>query len=386
MKQLHYFVAGGCLALIIAVPAASAQTQGTMAGSVQEPSWKELRLADNEVLGVVDPGGILVTALETEPGAVGFVVDLGNGVLFEGTEDHVGGLLSLRLVDAAGLPHAIEGLDLELLARAYHALVQHPEILDLAAADSLLRYLNWIAEAPLGTTIDVQVALPAALATSLCKKVGKNVTAYWDHITGSSSKAYRLDCAQGDCMGRCGQGCGDGFGPAYAVQQFTQDCLNHDGCVDALGYLSPSCQDEFLATADDAAVAKDCNAIAGVWKLKYKTTPSVSSRRMNFSMNRKGKFTGDVHVAQGRYVTIKGKRENPPPLLKGATIKVPLWMTSSACDYAPLGFAKATVIGVNYCGKIRGRLTGGTWNTFRDCRMSTPLGWTGKVVLKRKKW
>ncbi len=49
-------------------------------------------------------------------------------------------------------------------------------------------------------------------------------------------------------MGRCGTGCG--FGSGFGV--YTQDCLDHDECVNWHGYSWLGCQDEFYETFNDA--------------------------------------------------------------------------------------------------------------------------------------
>ena len=71
------------------------------------------------------------------------------------------------------------------------------------------------------------------------------------------------------CFGRCGTGCiGDPGGPGGLIQNdvniFTQNCFNHDACVDALGDLHPCCMEMFLLTIDDFYNGTDCTPVLTV--------------------------------------------------------------------------------------------------------------------------
>ena len=61
-----------------------------------------------------------------------------------------------------------------------------------------------------------------------------------------------IEYGYGNCLGRCGGGCGGGTA-------FTWDCLDHDQCV-RTGHDTASlwCDDDFVATWDDAALAPNC--------------------------------------------------------------------------------------------------------------------------------
>ncbi|MBI5445809.1 MAG: formylglycine-generating enzyme family protein [Deltaproteobacteria bacterium] len=61
--------------------------------------------------------------------------------------------------------------------------------------------------------------------------------------------------AEGDCFGRCGVGC-EFLGEDDPV--YTQNCFNHDGCVDALGRIHPYCNQMFLYCAKDFLLGEEC--------------------------------------------------------------------------------------------------------------------------------
>ena len=63
----------------------------------------------------------------------------------------------------------------------------------------------------------------------------------------------------GDCFGRCGKGCiGDGP-PNNDLNIFTQNCFNHDGCVEVLGLIHPWCNQMFLYAIPDFFLGSDCS-------------------------------------------------------------------------------------------------------------------------------
>jgi hypothetical protein len=68
------------------------------------------------------------------------------------------------------------------------------------------------------------------------------------------------------CFGRCGSGCiGDPGGPGGLAQNdlniFTQNCFNHDACVDALSDANPCCVAMFALTIDDFYNGTDCTPV-----------------------------------------------------------------------------------------------------------------------------
>jgi hypothetical protein len=79
-------------------------------------------------------------------------------------------------------------------------------------------------------------------------------TYYW---TGSAWTTQGFDHANwpyeyGNCYGRCGSDCGSGH-------VYSQDCLDHDGCVrNGHAIASFWCDDEFTSTTDDFSFAPNC--------------------------------------------------------------------------------------------------------------------------------
>ena len=74
---------------------------------------------------------------------------------------------------------------------------------------------------------------------------------------------------QTGCFGRCGSGCiGDPGNPGGLLQNdvniFTQNCFNHDACVDALGDLHPCCMEMFQNVIDDFYNGTDCTPVLTV--------------------------------------------------------------------------------------------------------------------------
>lgn len=62
----------------------------------------------------------------------------------------------------------------------------------------------------------------------------------------------------GECQGRCGKGCiGDGI-PDNGLDIFTQNCFNHDKCVEVRGYFDDYCNQMFLYTINDFLFGTPC--------------------------------------------------------------------------------------------------------------------------------
>ena len=80
-------------------------------------------------------------------------------------------------------------------------------------------------------------------------------TTYYWHSNGWTTQAYdhaSWPYEYGDCYGRCGSDCGSGH-------VYSQDCLNHDGCVrNGHSIASFWCDDEFTASTDDFSFAPNC--------------------------------------------------------------------------------------------------------------------------------
>jgi hypothetical protein len=80
-------------------------------------------------------------------------------------------------------------------------------------------------------------------------------TYYWHSDVGWTTQAYdhaAWPYEYGNCYGRCGSDCGGGH-------VYSQDCLNHDGCVrNGHSMASFWCDDEFASTTDDFSFAPNC--------------------------------------------------------------------------------------------------------------------------------
>lgn len=77
---------------------------------------------------------------------------------------------------------------------------------------------------------------------------------YWDGSQWQCGEPdhWQRPYVQGDCFGRCGPGCG-------TVGVYSEDCLNHDGCVrNGHSLASPYCDDQFLACIDDEIFGPNC--------------------------------------------------------------------------------------------------------------------------------
>lgn len=70
--------------------------------------------------------------------------------------------------------------------------------------------------------------------------------------SGYKYNSFQREVGGGSCFGRCGIGClNDG-------NKYTQDCFNHDGCVNALGILNWKCNIMFTWCIDDYLLAPEC--------------------------------------------------------------------------------------------------------------------------------
>ncbi|MBL8021657.1 MAG: hypothetical protein JNM27_18440 [Leptospirales bacterium] len=98
------------------------------------------------------------------------------------------------------------------------------------------------------TAVGVQSVQPALHSTSLCDK-------QWKMHTGNYpiGKTFTHLVHDQQCFGRCGMGCAGIPNNAY-----TQACFNHDGCVDARGYLDFYCDIIFGAAVPDYTLAPGC--------------------------------------------------------------------------------------------------------------------------------
>jgi len=83
---------------------------------------------------------------------------------------------------------------------------------------------------------------------------GTGSTFYWRNNAWSTQAFDHASWPYeyGDCYGRCGSDCGSGH-------VYSQDCLDHDGCVrNGHDIASLWCDDEFTSSSDDFAFAPNC--------------------------------------------------------------------------------------------------------------------------------
>lgn len=122
-----------------------------------------------------------------------------------------------------------------------------------AEARSLLKFLSSFAKAGFEPhAVDLR-SLPSrrrpqgfAQMHILCERLGRPATGYFT----ARGQAWRQTMVVGshDCTGKCGQGCApDG---RWDQGTYTQECFNHDLCVDMTGENMGDCEDEFWAAAD----------------------------------------------------------------------------------------------------------------------------------------
>lgn len=103
---------------------------------------------------------------------------------------------------------------------------------------------------------------------NICSKIGQGSIAVYPGPTWDKSKingnpddwiAKGVTVGGANCFGRCGTGC-LGLCPG---EKYTQDCLNHDACCEAHGYINDGCMYIFKRCGfepfgDDCALGEDC--------------------------------------------------------------------------------------------------------------------------------
>jgi hypothetical protein len=117
----------------------------------------------------------------------------------------------------------------------------------------LSRHADWIADAPVGHTFDVQdVDVEDRMAPrttnddsiyNTCLAAGYWYTAYYDQGDGGTQWMWTRQANSGACLGRCGAGCN------IFDTDLMLDCFEHDTCLDHFGGSSlgdnANCGDEF---------------------------------------------------------------------------------------------------------------------------------------------
>lgn len=159
---------------------------------------------------------------------------------------------------------ALAQADIDALLALRDALGS-PERMALPHGELLLRHLDWLADAPADLVLGYHVierATTGRFRSATCNDDGLTclagtngtATAYYDKSGGActlvTNQTYGTN--QGWCRGRCGAGCPGWWFPD---DDYTQDCFDHDTCVDKLGAGNlgndPNCGDEFWEAADD---------------------------------------------------------------------------------------------------------------------------------------
>lgn len=185
-----------------------------------------------------------------------------NGVAIEVELDMADGIL---LQDGHG--HALQRVDTEALLALRDALYdEDPTLMDSLPGELLVRHLDRLAEAPPGlvvaqhdTRLDLQ---PRMLRSATCGDDGVTclagtngtATAYYQPDGGSCTSVSNLSYGEDQswCRGRCGAGCPGWW---FSDDDYTQDCFDHDTCVDELNagnfFWDSDCGDEFWEADDD---------------------------------------------------------------------------------------------------------------------------------------
>jgi hypothetical protein len=122
--------------------------------------------------------------------------------------------------------------------------------------------------------------------TSICGEINQNKSAVY--LTGlicldDASKSFQVGpypFNSGGCFGRCGADCiGDGP-PDNGLNIYTQDCFNHDACVQEQGSFHPCCDEMFALVVDDYLYGSSCTPVlkvtiepneareSGAWQIK----------------------------------------------------------------------------------------------------------------------
>ncbi len=231
-------------------------------------------------------------------------ISVNNDTTFAGSFTHAGSVIEFS-VRSEGEQHAILSLEvngaqvnvnLDLAARTFSqdghlnalyeddlaALLalrdaveeQYPDLVTNTLRGKLLaRHADFLAEAPVGQTLDVRHVNMQTAAVALTDRAGadgcgddgvrclhgtdgytnakydpgSNGTCVWTYARYGKKAPH--------CNGRCGSGC------SWWDHNYTQDCFDHDKCLDAYGgnnYPSnPNCGDEFNDAIDDYAVTYD---------------------------------------------------------------------------------------------------------------------------------
>lgn len=291
--------------------------------------------------------GVQLLARSVSPQVTQVVVSFPGEKKVEVVIDRAAGSLSMKSFWASN--GEIAKLDIYDIMTAYFLT----EGMGQPASDleeTILSTLNMLSDARAGIALSNVVRLESAKVsdnksiTSLCGRAGAQVDATYDTKQGSiTEKILMGPCYnQGnDCLGRCGLGCG--VPGSKLVQQFTQDCLNHDVCRLRTGAnTQPPCDDEFFAASDDFFAASDCGSFNGKWRDEHQLLWKVSQDRL-------GSIVGSVETGAkcGRY-TVRGQH-----------LDSRITNLTAVRLFPPAGCCRSFTYKGNYsgCGRVKGTWT-----------------------------
>lgn len=236
---------------------------------------------DNTSLSTEDKNiGVNISAIEKDESNVEIVITLTKSKkIIISQIDYLNKNLIINSVSQSNRPVALtEGdiLQIKILGKKFH----EDEVDNKKIGEALGSLLGFLYETPPNTVIQINTGktdslenqqlspsnLPEFSIVSLCSATG-------DRVSGSftvGAKPFQKTVALGPCyneanacLGRCGPGCD--APPAVRVQQFTQDCLDHDLCTQKTRQIFGPCTDEWIAAADDFFFAPDCGNMTGQW-------------------------------------------------------------------------------------------------------------------------
>lgn len=218
--------------------------------------------------------GVQLTAKVSQPEVFEVEIRLPGRRILEVLADYKSSWLSISSVlDSTQEPSAIDPGDSVLAFKLLQSMAPPSSRLE----EILQMTLNLLTEAPPGYTLAISTPLETPRQVvgdqiiSLCNLAGGQREASYDArgVVYTETVLVGPCYNQGNqCFGRCGIGCG--VLGSKLVQQFAQDCLDHDLCRLRTGAnVTAPCGDEFDEAADDFFAAPDCGSMKGSWVDNY---------------------------------------------------------------------------------------------------------------------
>ena len=101
---------------------------------------------------------------------------------------------------------------------------------------------------------------------SFCSQIGtKGLACYPTRLVRYRERCDTILVGGTSCRGRCGTRCNG----LCTGRKYTEDCFNHDRCVQRFGMYDRRCNFIFANAADDCLRARNCKDAPGVWRLRY---------------------------------------------------------------------------------------------------------------------